>query len=375
MVRYNVFRNPTSAWESSRKLTRIRWDEAPSRTVMAASYGSYTRGHYWIEETDLPERPRDPAKPEYRVPPMAEIDRVRGSNGLTVVSTFSGCGGSCLGFEMAGYRVAMATEFVDVAAEAYTLNHPGVPVDRRDVREITARDVLDLTGLDVGELDVFEGSPPCSAFSTAGIREKGWGRVKNYSDGKAQRVDDLFFEWARLVEGLQPKAIVAENVPGLIRGAAKGYFKQIVAELRRIGYRVGARVLDASLLGVPQARKRLIFVGFRDDLDLGPVFPTPRPYQFTMADALPLDGDRVAPTPVDPDEWPTVLPVVEAAPGRREFTIPEVRRICGFPDDFQLTGSYRQRWERMGRAVPPPMMQAVAAEVAAALQGVRPCAG
>lgn len=441
-------------------------------------------------------------KPTYRIPLMAEIADVE-PNGLTVASTFSGCGGSCLGFRMAGYRTVYASEFVPAAAETYAANHPDVPLDTRDIREVTGTSILEMAG--VTEIDVLEGSPPCASFSTAGKREAHWGEVKRYSDVE-QRTDDLFFEYARIVGELRPRAFVAENVAGLVKGVAKGYFKRIHAALVERGYRVEARMLDAQWLGVPQARKRVIFVGIRDDVDAVPSFPSPLPYRYSIRDALPwLDGieqgrsavfgegprktsgDDPSPTvthagigaksrysalavesvvvevevgaggtygteawrgidePVGTigaspqtgngrspsgvirikkiahgevvdddvgasldgyaigDEWDKLrpgekskkylnlvrpdadspVPTVTASgvgaagvgvPGgvasvthpseKRKFTIAELRRLCGFPDDFVLTGSYAQQWERLGRAVPPPMMRAVAARLA-----------
>ncbi|WP_230203033.1 DNA cytosine methyltransferase [Parafrankia discariae] len=429
------------------------------------------------------------SKPPYGVPTMAEI-RELPPNGLRVVSTFSGTGGSCLGFRMAGYRILWSNEFVPAARASYKANaDPATILDARDIRQVTAEEILTATGLTAGELDVFEGSPPCAAFSTAGSREAKWGTVSDYS-GTKQRTDDLFYEYARLLEGLQPRAFVAENVSGLIKGTAKGYFKLILARLRDCGYRVGARLLDGQWLGVPQARQRLIFVGVREDLDRDPVFPAPLPYRYSVRDALPeLSGylgtskgrrglDSPAPTvmshnrlgthseisvlPGDPTgpslqvpglrsrqdgvvavggngrfgqevwqipdlpaktigsspnagngrvgpgdivvgpedigryaigrEWEKLRPgeqseryfqLVRADPNRpsptitsrgggegvaavthpterRKFTIPELRRICGFPDDFELVGTFGQQWERLGRAVPPVMMRAVA---------------
>lgn len=224
------------------------------------------------------------ARPPYRVPSMAEIAALA-PNGYRVVSTFSGCGGSCLGFRMAGFRVVWASEFVPAARETYAANHD-TPVDARDIRTVSPADILAATGLKVGELDVLEGSPPCASFSTAGRRERGWGQVKAYSD-REQRTDDLFFEFVRIVDGLAPRVFVAENVSGLIKGTAKGYFKRILAALRATGYHVEARLLDAQWLGVPQARQRIIFVGVRQDLKVPPAFPRPFPYRYSMRDALP----------------------------------------------------------------------------------------
>ncbi len=402
------------------------------------------------------------SKPLYKVPSMAEIASLEW-NGFNVVSTFSGCGGSCLGYRMAGFRVLWANEFIPEAQRTYKANHPDSILDTRDIRTIQPGDILKAVGLQEGELDLFDGSPPCASFSTAGKREAGWGKVKQYSDTK-QRTDDLFFEYARLVKGLQPKVFVAENVSGLVKGTAKGYFKEILAALKACGYRVEAKLLDAQWLGVPQMRQRLIFMGVREDLKLAPVFPKPLPYRYSVRDAIGvalrtksyaangwIEGNAPAAAiqasgqyfveeanghksagsgtgHVCPDvtskpmptiqasrpvslaiveqesdisryaigkEWDKLKPgeqsekyfqLVKADPSspcptvtqrggdntvasvthpteKRKFTIAELKRICAFPDDFILTGSYAQQWERLGRAVPPVMMAAIAATV------------
>jgi DNA (cytosine-5)-methyltransferase 1 len=201
---------------------------------------------------------------------------------------------------------------------------------------------------------------------------------------------------------------VAENVSGLVKGSAKGYFKLILAALRDCGYRVEAKLLNAAWLGVPQARQRLIFVGVRADQGFDPVFPSPLPYQYSVRDVMPAAA--VEPIEVDPETgreitfyqhaiYPFWLrlgrgespkakkfnlikvdpdkpsPTIFAAGGNvgipgpthwdtpRKFTLLEVRRLCGFPDDFVLTGSYAKRWERLGRAVPPVMMSHIAASL------------
>ena len=338
-------------------------------------------------------------KPPYRVPTMEEI-RSLPWNGFNAVSTFSGCGGSSLGYKMAGFRMLWASEFIPAAQETYRANHGGTILDCRDIREVQPQDILSATGLGVGEIDLFDGSPPCASFSTAGKREKGWGEVKKYSDTK-QRTDDLFYEYIRLIRGTRPKTFVAENVSGLVKGTAKGYFLRILAALKESGYRVSCRVLDAQWLGVPQTRQRTIFVGVREDIGKDPAHPAPLPYRYSVRDALPWikevrqievynEPDRVA----CDEPCPTVTNsgigakriekvVVESetdisryASGgntstasvchpteKRKFTIAELRRICGFPDDFILTGTYAQQWERLGRAVPPVMMSHIAATV------------
>lgn len=353
-------------------------------------------------------QPQVSNRPAYRIPSMREIEEIPW-NGFNVVSTFSGGGGSSLGYRLAGFRVLWANEFVPAAADTYRANaSPGTVVDTRDIREVTGADILNTIGLDVGEIDLLDGSPPCAAFSMCGRREAKWGKVTAYSDTR-QRVDDLFFEFTRLLAELRPKTFVAENVAGLARGKAKGYFLRILAAMREAGYRVVCRELDAQWLGVPQRRRRLIFVGVRDDLGVGPAHPRPLPYRYTLRDAigdlpeaftdaerdpetgepLSIRGYSIEPfwRELEPGRhhpkrmtlwrlaWDQPSPTMVARPGKkgtaglthpdhpRYFTVRELRRIAGFPNDFQLTGDYRKRVERMGRAVPPPMMARVAETV------------
>ena len=375
---------------------------------------------------------RREVKPPYSVPLMAEIDALPW-NGFKVASTFSGAGGSSLGYKMAGFKVAWASEFIPAAQDTYRANHNDTILDTRDIRTVQPEEVLAALKMQPGDLDLLDGSPPCASFSTAGKREAGWGKVKKYSDG-AQRTDDLFHEFIRLVRGIRPKVFVSENVSGLVKGTAKGYFLEILAAMKASGYRVTCRVLDAQWLGVPQQRQRTIFVGVREDLNREPVHPLPLAYRYSVRDALPwiirqgdnggFGGGEMRDSSVNPSPtigaWPQtgngnfspakveaetdisryaigaewdklkqgeasekypslVKPsLVKPSPTitafhptggkagvchpteKRKFTIAELRRICAFPDDFILTGSYAQQWERLGRSVPPVMMYHIA---------------
>jgi len=313
-------------------------------------------------------------KPPYSVPSMAEIEAIP-RNGFRVASTFSGCGGSCLGYRMAGYRVVWANEFVPAAQASYRANKTEhCFLDCRDIKQVTADEILEQTGLKAGELDLFDGSPPCQAFSTAGKREKGWGKAKSYEHGAKQCNEQLFDEYIRLLDGLQPKVFVAENVSGLVKGTAKGMFLEILAGLKACGYRVKCKVLDAQWLGVPQMRQRTIFVGVREDLGLDPVHPKPLKYRYSVRDALPNIGTAFQDTKGTFTQWSggdkgpccsvtshgTGQLYTKTAGEKRKFTIAELKRICAFPDDFILTGSYAQQWERLGNSVPPLMMRAIA---------------
>ena len=140
-------------------------------------------------------------KPAYKVPTMPEIKKTK-KNGYKVISTFTGAGGTCLGYKMAGFDVIWASEFVDLAREVYQLNHDTY-VDGNDIRTVSGADILKKTNMKIGEIDVLEGSPPCASFSTGGKRHKHWGEVKLYSD-KKQRTDDLFDEFIRLINELKP---------------------------------------------------------------------------------------------------------------------------------------------------------------------------
>jgi DNA (cytosine-5)-methyltransferase 1 len=298
------------------------------------------------------------------------------------VSLFSGCGGSCLGHRMAGIDIRYANEFIPIARKTYEINNPGSFCDGSDIRTVNPKDILKKLGIKKGELPFLDGSPPCSPFSTAGTRNKDWGEEKNYSEGVKQRVDDLFFEFCRILKGLMPWVFVAENVTGLIKGDAKGYFREIIIALKDCGYIVKAFKVNSSWLGVPQARERIIYVGIRKDLaelyDLKPVSPKPFPRQVTVKEMLPhiayikskkkgvlkyIPADVPHPTITASDGLTS--PTAQFSTGgfvetfggeQRKYTIQELKVICGYPRDFRLIGKFHQRWERLGRSVPPQMM-------------------
>lgn len=393
---------------------RINLDSAPCLTVLAGGIGPAGHQQYYLEDDGMNADQQTIAKPPYRVPLMAEVAAVPW-NGLTVVSTFAGAGGSSLGYRMAGYRVLWANEFVPAAQDSYRANMaPGTVLDGRDIKHVRPEEILAATGLAVGELDVLDGSPPCQAFSQAGTRARGWGKDKTYEHGAKQQNENLFAEYIRLLRGLMPRTFVAENVSGLIKGVAKGFFLEILADFKASGYRVEARLLDAQWLGVPQQRQRIIFVGVREDLGLEPAFPKPLPYRYSVREAIPglvklVIGDPTIPqlpgnTFKRGENYPVDLPcrAINASSGamgavpthevffeasglvhqsrgnrssssyqiddpaptvveRRKFTIQELKAICAFPPDFDLTGSYAQQWARLGNSVPPVMMHAIAA--------------
>lgn len=149
-------------------------------------------------------------------------------------------------------------------AECYIANHNPKYSFIEDIRTFKERDDLPK---ELYELDILDGSPPCSSFSMAGNREKDWGKEKKFREGQAEQVlDTLFFDFIDLAKKLQPKIVIAENVKGILLGEAKEYVKKILKDFDDAGYIVKEFLLDASRMGVPQRRERVFFIGIRKDL-------------------------------------------------------------------------------------------------------------
>ena len=396
---------------------------------------------------------------------------------FTVISTFAGGGGSSTGYRLAGGKVLCVNEFVEAAVETYKANYPDTPVLPGDIKQLKGEDFLKAAGIQKGELDILDGSPPCSAFSVAGKREKGWKQTKTYSDGKqVEDIEDLFFEFIRIADEIQPKVIVGENVAGILMGEAIKKYNEIINEFERIGYTAVGQILNAADFDTPQARQRCFFVAVRNDIVdkaelnwmtmASEVYPTPKKEKVSLKEAienvvndeeqekelfnyvqkgfqkkwveiLPLNPDRhVKPSeneiriiprekwdeyknmgfkeenakPVSTDldvrleqlqntdvkhlEWDTeqnykfvdinykksMFNMIRPCPSKpcptltqrgqqmsvsgvfhynknRKFTIPELKRIMGLPDDFKLEGNFDKQAERIGRMVAPIMMK------------------
>ncbi|MBQ9487100.1 MAG: DNA cytosine methyltransferase, partial [Selenomonadaceae bacterium] len=174
------------------------------------------------------------------------------TNGKKVFSCFSCGGGSSLGYKRAGFEVIGNVEIDKSANAAYVRNLQPKYNYCMDLREFNA---LDNLPAELYELDILDGSPPCTPFSTSGKREKHWGVEKKFREGqKLQTLDDLFFVFLETVKKLRPKIVIAENVKGLIQGNAKGYVNQILHGFENLGYDVQIFQLNAAFMNVPQAR-------------------------------------------------------------------------------------------------------------------------
>lgn len=182
----------------------------------------------------------------------------------TVFSCFACGGGSTMGYKLAGFDVLGCNEIDPKMMEAYRVNHDPKYSYLEPIQEFKLRDDLPE---ELYNLDILDGSPPCSSFSMAGNREKDWGKEKKFREGQADQVlDTLFFDFIDLAKKLQPKVVVAENVKGLLMGAAKEYVGRIGEAFDSAGYYVDKWLLDASKMGVPQRRERVFFVAIRKDL-------------------------------------------------------------------------------------------------------------
>ena len=343
----------------------------------------------------------------YSIPSVAEIlkNTSNGKHKFEVVSLFAGGGGSSTGYRMAGGKVLAINEFVPQAQETYKANYPDVHIISDDIRQISGAKILDLIGKKENELDLLDGSPPCSAFSMAGKRNKNWGKVKAYSSTKQANVEDLFFDFTRVLREIKPKTFIAENVAGLCYGKAKGYLNDILREMNDAGYIVKVKLIDALWLGVPQRRKRTIFVGIRKDLWLDKYKNRthPRPHKkivtlgeafkglkFTDQDRIETDETKYAVykllktlvagrqhykrfnlvklSPTDASYCITATSGTKGAArpmhwDNRALTIGETKRIMSVPDDFILTGTYGEKTERLGRMVAPFMMKEVSSNL------------
>tara|TARA_Y100001937_G_scaffold127170_1_gene198606 strand:+ start:877 stop:2118 length:1242 start_codon:yes stop_codon:yes gene_type:complete len=339
---------------------------------------------------------------------------------FSVVSLFAGGGGSSTGYKLSGAKILMVNEFIDEAVNTYSKNYPNTPIDNRDIREITKKGSKGINdwfkSFQINDYDLLDGSPPCATFSQASVK-KDKEKTKNvkYSDKKQDNIDLLIFEWVKVALATNPKVCVLENVPEITRSET---FKTAINQLRK-KYVVNYKILKAVNFGVPQDRKRLICVGVRRDLadilnidtkGILKLYPTGSSYLNTVEEALQgieIDEEErdyvltacrksssyevIKNIPKDPPErwrlsythnqfhnmyfntdrsaWnrpsPTitqqgtqvnVLGGVYHPVENRLFTLSELKRLMSLPDDFQLTGTWNQRAERVGRMVPPLLM-------------------
>ena len=192
--------------------------------------------------------------------PSANIQK----NDYNVFGTFICGGGSTMGYKLAGFNHLGGVEIDPPIADIYKTNHNPKHLYRLDIREFNK---LENLPDELFNLDILDGSPPCSTFSMAGSREKAWRKEKVFREGQTkQSLDDLVFVYCDTIIKLQPKVFLLENVKGIIQGNAKVYSKNIVKKMTDAGYTVQVFCLNAASMGVPQKRERVFFIGFKNEL-------------------------------------------------------------------------------------------------------------
>ena len=313
-------------------------------------------------------------------------------NGLKVMSTFSCGGGSSMGYKRAGCDVIAANDIDPEMAWHYKRNLAPKHYFLCPIGDLIKKDLPD----ELFNLDILDGSPPCSTFSMAGSREDGWGKDKHFREGQAKQVlSDLFFDYLDLVERLKPKVAIAENVKGMVLGNAKGYVKMVMARFRKIGYRPQLFLVNAADCGVPQRRERVFFVAIREDIKAPPLKLALQTKWISAGEAIndciktgethftivaqkfwaktkPGDsfskianGSYFNSIKLSSKNPSNTLPSVDKIyhwSEPRSLTYSEWKRLGSFPDDYHAKSDKIGKY-MIGMSVPPKMTEAVARAV------------
>ena len=331
---------------------------------------------------------------------LADLKQVP-SNGLTAFSCFHCGGGSTMGYKLAGFDVLGGVEIDPEMMSIYRANHRPRHSYLMGVQQFNQLPLNELPD-ELKNLDLLDGSPPCSSFSMAGSREKKWGDAHHFREGQVKQVlDDLFFHFIQVGQRLQPKVIVAENVKGLILGNAKGYVKEIFAAFREAGYDAQLFLFNAARMGVPQARERTFFIARRQDLRWGKLKMAFNEQIVTVSEAFAdlknQKGSKLSETFRDARQWcvknktDEVVDWAIATQGKeklwnhklvlpcrpsktiasalrpihwaedRRLSDSECFRLQSFPDDYRLMKGDAGYF--CGMSVPPFMTQRVALEI------------
>lgn len=315
----------------------------------------------------------------------------RRSCGLTTLELCAGAGGQALGYDQAGIDHEGLVELDKAACATLRLNRPGWNVIEQDLNTFD--------GAKFANVDIISGGLPCPPFSVAG-KQLGTKDERN-----------LFPAMIRLVDQIRPKAVMIENVRGILDAVFIDYRLYIRDQLKKLGYKTGWKLMNASEFGVPQLRPRVVFIGLRDEYSEHFTWPTGngvRPptvgeclYDLMAAngwngvDAWRNQADEIAPTVVGgshkhggPDlgptrarkAWATLgvdgIGILDEAPapgfvGMPRLTVRMVARIQGFPDDWEFFGKKTAAYRQVGNAFPPPFARAVAERLRACLTASR----
>ena len=351
-----------------------------------------------------------------KVDAMKPSGHVACENRPTAIDLFSGCGGLTLGLKLGGFNVIGAVDIDPLSIETYQANHKDVAVWAADIRDLEPAEMLSTLNLEPGELDLLAGCPPCQGFSTM--------RTLNGSLRVDDPRNDLLLEVLRFVDALRPKAVMIENVPGL---ADDESFQVFFCRMHKAEYRGDQDILNAAEYGVPQRRKRLIYVaGLRTEIPFAePVKGTvtvkdaigdlPKPGEsgdpihdlserrtprvMQLIQRIPQDGGSRTDLPVEDQldchkrcdgfkdvygrmAWSEVSPTITSGcfnPSKGRFLHPEEHRaitmreaalLQGFPGDYKFPRATSKSSLAMmiGNALPPPFIAAHAKVIRETLQ-------
>lgn len=330
---------------------------------------------------------------------------------MNVISLFSGCGGLDLGFEKAGFEIPVANEYDRTIWETFKINHPKTHLIEGDIRKVNEAEFPErVTGI--------IGGPPCQSWSEAGA-------LRGIDDARGQ----LFFDYIRILRTVKPAFFLAENVSGMLSNRHSEAVQNILNLFKESGYRVTLNLVNAKDYGVAQERKRVFYIGFRDDLDIDFEFPEGSTKddekKITLRDiiwdlqytAIPAEEkNHHNPAAINNNEyftgafspifmsrnrvkgWDEQAFTVQAS-GRqcqlhpqapkmvkvdkndcrfvvgkedlyRRMTIREVARVQGFPDDFKfIYNNTNDAYKMIGNAVPVNLAYEIAIAIKAALEG------
>jgi DNA (cytosine-5)-methyltransferase 1 len=316
--------------------------------------------------------------------------RAKGPSGFMTLELCAGAGGQALGLEQAGIDHVGLLEIDTSACATLRLNRPRWNVIQGDLNTFDASHFVGT--------DLVSAGLPCPPFSVAGKQL-----------GK-QDDRNLFPAMIRIVDQIRPKAVMVENVRGILDAVFEDYRQHVAKQLKKLGYVTGWHLMNASDFGVPQLRPRVVFVAIRSGYSPHFLWPTgaesPKTVGEVLYDLMSSNGwkgarawkqkaDEIAPTIVGgslkhggPDLGPTrakrawaTLGVdgmgIADAPPRKDFvgipklTVRMVARLQGFPDNWQFAGRKTQAYRQVGNAFPPPFARAVAVNIRHALTAGR----
>ncbi len=304
-----------------------------------------------------------------------------------------------MGYKLAGCRHLGGVEIDAKMAELYKLNHNPKYFFKEDIREFNKRN--DLPN-ELYNLDILDGSPPCTTFSLAGSREKSWGKHKFFAEGQtAQILDELVYVYCNTIKKLQPKVAILENVPGIVAGRAKKYTINIVEHLNKSNYNVQIFLLNSATMGSSQARERIFFIARRRDLNFKPLklefnqvpitfakikdkSPNPKPLINSVKVRLPylqvgernlkLADRRFRNRPDANSFFSSVVLYNSTVPNtitangeciyydeKRNLTDNEIRKISTYPKDYNFKNG-KVKYV-CGMSVPPLMIKNIALEI------------